>query len=208
MLIVASYPAAPSKHSRAARRETSPSIDTDRSLKTARPPAESADVRPTILAAHRGGGVSKEKRKAGGGRKAVLSTRARRRLERSAHRAETVADRSANKVHASKAQLGVIRSRKRPWEEINRDVAGTRDASAKAKIASVTVFGILGAEEKDDGDVEGGKGDGEEATEDNDEALKEVVGQGHAPELETEMGIAAEDAAAMGPQPEEEDDIQ
>ncbi|CRK04220.1 hypothetical protein BN1723_008849 [Verticillium longisporum] len=67
---------APSKHSRAARRETDVDIDTDKSLKNVKAPAESVDARPSVLQAQHGAGITKRSK---AGRKAVLSTKARRR---------------------------------------------------------------------------------------------------------------------------------
>lgn len=107
---------APSAHSRAARRATSPSINTDRSLKEARAPAESVDQRPAILAAHHNSGVSKKSK-----RKTVMSRAARQRHERAADMAEAVAERTAVKVQKSKASARVIESRKKTWDEINKD---------------------------------------------------------------------------------------
>lgn len=109
-------PAAPSAHSRAARRATSPSINTDKSLKEARAPAESIDQRPAILAAHHNSGVSKKSK-----RKNVMSRAARQRQERAAEMAEAVAERTAVKVQKSKASARVIESRKKTWDEINKD---------------------------------------------------------------------------------------
>ncbi|POR35135.1 Ribosome biogenesis protein Alb1, partial [Tolypocladium paradoxum] len=72
---------APSKHSRAARRATSPGINTDKSLKDVALPskasrAAAAADRPSVLAVHRSAGVQK---KAKPTRKGRLSARARRR---------------------------------------------------------------------------------------------------------------------------------
>ena len=77
------------------------------------------DRRPAVLAAHHAGGVTK---KAKTSRKAVLSSRARRRLERSVGRAEAVQERTAVKVQKSKSQARVIHARKKTWDEINREV--------------------------------------------------------------------------------------
>ncbi|KAL2157205.1 hypothetical protein VTH06DRAFT_6341 [Thermothelomyces fergusii] len=110
----------PSIHSRAARRATSPSIDTDKSLKNVRPPQESVDRRPAVLAARQaaaGGGIKKAK----SGRKAVLSSKARRRREQSMSRAEAVMDRTAVKIQKSKGHAKVIHARKKTWDEINKE---------------------------------------------------------------------------------------
>ncbi|KAL2119126.1 hypothetical protein VTJ04DRAFT_6086 [Mycothermus thermophilus] len=108
---------APSIHSRAARRATSPSIDTDKSLKNVQPPPKSLNQRPAVLAAHHTGGVTKKK----SGRKAVLSSKARRRQLKSIDRAEAVMDRTAVKVQKSISQAKTINARKKAWDEINRE---------------------------------------------------------------------------------------
>ncbi|KAM7201726.1 Alb1 domain containing protein [Naviculisporaceae sp. PSN 640] len=110
----------PSIHSRAARRETSPSIDTDKSLKFVTPPEDPAARRPPVLAAHHNGGVTKASK-----RKQNLSSKARRRQEKSMDRAEAVMDRTAKKVEKSKGQAKVIYSRRKTWEEINSEVTET-----------------------------------------------------------------------------------
>lgn len=108
----------PSIHSRAARRETSPSIDTDKSLKFVTPPEDPAARRPPVLAAHHNGGVSKPSK-----RKQNLSSKARRRQAKSMDRAEAIMDRTAKKVEKSKGQAKVIYSRRKTWEEVNTEVS-------------------------------------------------------------------------------------
>jgi hypothetical protein len=110
-------PAATSKHSRAARRATSPGIDTDKSLKNVKPPPADSK-KPDVLAAHRSGGIVKKRRKV------MLSTKARKRQEKSMDRAEAVMDRTSTKVEKSKGSFRVIQSRKKTWDEINRDALG------------------------------------------------------------------------------------
>ncbi|KAK4042923.1 Alb1-domain-containing protein [Parachaetomium inaequale] len=152
----------PSLHSRAARRATSPGIDTDKSLKHVRPPQESVDRRPAVLAAHHAGGVTK---KAKSGRKAVLSTRARRRQERSMDRAEAIMDRTAVKVQKSKGHAKVIFSRRKTWDEVNREAFDRdeeRKLSKKAK-AKMEEDAMVEAFYADDGDaeMEGAEDDGD-----------------------------------------------
>ncbi|KAL2019984.1 hypothetical protein VTK56DRAFT_8984 [Thermocarpiscus australiensis] len=143
---------APSIHSRAARRATSPSIDTDRSLKHVRPPPESVDRRPAVLAAHHTGGVTK---KAKTNRKAVMSSKARRRREKSMDRAEAIMERTAVKVQKSKGHAKVIHSRKKAWEEINREVfeqEGRPKLSKKAKAKAEEDAMVAAFYADDDGD--------------------------------------------------------
>lgn len=149
---------APSKHSRAARRATSPSIDTDKSLKHVRPPQESLDRRPAVLAAHHGGGVTK---KAKTGRKAVPSSRARRRHEKSMDRAAAVTDRTALKVHKSKGHARVIHSRKKTWDEINREVferESKLSKKAKARMEEDAMVAAFYADDDGDAEMEGAEG--------------------------------------------------
>jgi hypothetical protein len=55
------------------------------------------------------------------GRKAVLSSKARRRQLKSIDRAEAVMDRTAVKVQKSISQAKTINARKKGWDEINRE---------------------------------------------------------------------------------------
>ncbi|KAI1864210.1 hypothetical protein JX265_008581 [Neoarthrinium moseri] len=106
---------APSKHSREARRATSPSINTDKSLKDVRPPPESINHRPSILAIHQGAGVSKKQKH---GRN--QSTRAKKRALRDQDRAVAIMERTQNKVQKSKGSSKNIQARAKAWEEINK----------------------------------------------------------------------------------------
>ncbi|KAM0328526.1 hypothetical protein ACHAQA_004933 [Verticillium albo-atrum] len=108
---------APSKHSRAARRETDVDIDTDKSLKNVKAPAESVDARPSVLQAQHGAGIVKKNK---AGRKAVLSTKARRRAEKGADRAEAIMDRTANRKEKSKGHSKVVQGRAKNWEDVNK----------------------------------------------------------------------------------------
>jgi len=120
----------PSKHSRAARRATSPSINTDKSLKAVKPPSESVNRRPSILGIHHAAGVSKKAKR---GRKAILSSKARRRQEREMDRAEAVLERTSQKMQKSKAQARTIQSRRKTWDEVNKV---SRESGKKEKSAA------------------------------------------------------------------------
>ncbi|CAK7270729.1 hypothetical protein SEPCBS119000_004240 [Sporothrix epigloea] len=142
---------APSKHSREARRATSPGIDLDKSLKNVKPPQESVNFRPAILGMHQAAGVTKRVKKQG--RKSVLSAKARRRQERGSDMAEAVMDRTAQKVQRSKSNARVIQSRSKEWTEINR-VAGRAVGGKKEQS---TMFGALADEsEEEEEDVDSG----------------------------------------------------
>ncbi|KAI1124512.1 Alb1-domain-containing protein [Nemania abortiva] len=108
---------APSLNSRAARRATSPGIDTDKSLKNVQPPPESVDHRPSILALHHGAGVSKKQKK---GR--AMSSKARKRHEKAQDRAAAFMERTERKVALSKGQSRTIQGRRKMWEDINQSI--------------------------------------------------------------------------------------
>ncbi|OAQ98763.1 hypothetical protein LLEC1_08111 [Akanthomyces lecanii] len=109
----------PSKRSRAARRATSPSIDTDKSLKTAQPPPRSKPTdRPSVLAVHHAAGVQKRSSQ----RKAHLSAKARRRREKGMEMAEAVMERTSSKVRRSLDRQRTVDRRRKEWDAINKDV--------------------------------------------------------------------------------------
>ncbi|KAL6849081.1 hypothetical protein ACO1O0_008611 [Amphichorda felina] len=107
---------APSKHSRAARRATSPSIDLDKSLKDFKPPAYSSGTqRPSVLAVHQSAGVQKKAKT-----KSRMSSKARRRHERGLQMGEAVAERTHKKVERSKVRGRAVVDRSKRWEDINK----------------------------------------------------------------------------------------
>ncbi|KAI0119142.1 Alb1-domain-containing protein [Daldinia grandis] len=115
---------APSVHSRAARRATSPSIDTDKSLKNVQPPVESIDHRPSVLAIHQGAGVSKKTTKSRN-----MSSKARRRHEKGQDRAANIMERTELKVAKSKGQARTIQTRRKAWDEINNRIPANKSES-------------------------------------------------------------------------------
>ncbi|KAI0471116.1 Alb1-domain-containing protein [Xylariaceae sp. FL0804] len=115
---------APSIHSRAARRATSPSINTDKSLKEVQAPAESVDYRPSVLSIHHGAGVSKKQKP---GR--PMSSKARKRHEKAQDRAAAILERTAQKVGKSKGQARSIQSRAKTWDAINSTVTSSKKES-------------------------------------------------------------------------------
>ena len=86
-------PTAPSLHSRASKRLTSPTLNLDKSLTSLKPPAQSQNQRPSILAVHHGAGISKKKAKG-----KALSRAQKRRQEKGLERAEIVMDQTEKKV--------------------------------------------------------------------------------------------------------------
>ncbi|KAK1835850.1 Alb1-domain-containing protein [Podospora conica] len=169
---------ATSKHSRAARRATSPGIDTDKSLKHVKPPTDAK--KPDVLAAHHSGGITKKKRKV------VLSTKARKRQEKSMDRAEAVMDRTTTKVEKSKGSFRVIQSRKKTWDEINREALELVDPPLVVAAAAAAKKG------KASKDKAGGEHVAKIRAGDDDADMKET-------EASVETGPAA---AAPGLEPE------
>ncbi|OAA68751.1 Ribosome biogenesis protein Alb1 [Niveomyces insectorum RCEF 264] len=176
---------APSKHSRAARRATSPGIDVDKSLKLAKPPLSGAESRPSVLGIHQAAGVTKKSRKTG--RKAILSAKARRRQERGLDRAAAVLDRTAQKVQRSQSSSRTTQMRRAAWDEVNNRLQKEVGAGA-AKTQSK--FGVLASQ--NDGS-EGDSDDGFEDADSGDEAVRRFY------ELDDEMTEATGDAAAAAP---------
>ncbi|KAK3185863.1 hypothetical protein K4F52_005317 [Lecanicillium sp. MT-2017a] len=106
---------APSKHSRAARRATSPGIDTDKSLKEVQPPRDKYE-RPSVLAVHHSAGVQKK----AGKRKSQQSAKAKRRQQRGMDMAEAVMERTSKKMQKSHRRANTVQERRKTWEDINR----------------------------------------------------------------------------------------
>ena len=172
-----------SKHSRAARRATSPGIDTDKSLKDIKAPVKSASERHTILGIHQSAGVTKKQKKTGRN----LSARARKRQEKGLDRAAAIIERTATKVERSKSQSRVIQSRSKEWTEINR-AAKEADIQATKKLG---MFGALagGGDDTNDDDDD----DDIEDADSGDEAVRKFYDDG----LDESMGEAAPIAAAV-----------
>ncbi|KAL5614554.1 hypothetical protein BROUX41_004657 [Berkeleyomyces rouxiae] len=134
---------APSERSRSARREFSPSLDAGRAVRALSPAApEKVDSRPSVLAIHHGAGVSKKVKI---GRKAVKSSKQRRRHERGVDRAEAIADITANKVTRSIVHNKSVRSRNKTWDEVNKTLGNVKP---KSKFG----FELLGEDDGEDDD--------------------------------------------------------
>lgn len=106
--------------SRASRRETSPSIDVDKSVRDA---PRASDATP-VLAARPSAGVTKTKKK-----QKPLTKGQRRRHEQGLARAEIVQDQLAKKVNDASTRLKKRRERKGVWDEIN---GGTKSEQMRA----------------------------------------------------------------------------
>ncbi|XWW98095.1 hypothetical protein V2A60_006091 [Cordyceps javanica] len=132
----------PSKRSRAARRATSPSIDTDRSLKTAQPPPRGKPTeRPSVLAVHHSAGVQKKTSQ----RKARVSAKARRRREKGMEMAEAVMERTSSKVQRSLHRQRAVDSRRKAWDAINKDVNGADDDDEQEEETEDEEMGVAAA---------------------------------------------------------------
>ncbi|KAF5877735.1 uncharacterized protein Bfra_002103 [Botrytis fragariae] len=105
--------ASTSVRSRAAKRASSPSIDTDKSLKNVKAPAETV-YNPQILSPHQGAGVSKKK----SGKQ--LSSKAKKRQNKGMDRAEAVMDRTSTKIEKSKYRGRNVQERAKTWEALNK----------------------------------------------------------------------------------------
>ncbi|KAG9246483.1 Alb1-domain-containing protein [Calycina marina] len=106
-----------SVRSRASKRASSPSIDTDKSLKNVKPPNESVNYRPSVLAVHQSAGVSKKSKN---GRKTLLSAKAKRRQEKGMDRAEAVMDKKEIRIVKSKDRSRTVQERSKAWEDLNK----------------------------------------------------------------------------------------
>lgn len=80
-----------------------------------KPPPESLNHRPSILAIHQGAGVSKKQKR---GRN--QSSKAKKRTERNQDRAIAIIERTESKIAKSKGSSRVIQARSKNWEDINK----------------------------------------------------------------------------------------
>ncbi|PNS19336.1 hypothetical protein CAC42_2513 [Sphaceloma murrayae] len=144
-----------SLHSRAARRETSPSLNVDKSILNAEPPTKEKAVNHASIYA----GISKKKK----GK--PLTRQQRLRQEKGMERAEQNLDKLSKKVADSHFREKKVKTRNAAWEELNEKVMPKPAEKAQIK--------------KDDLDV---LSDDEAGVPLNDEELSdgrsEVIGEG------------------------------
>ncbi|PYH31829.1 Alb1 domain-containing protein [Aspergillus neoniger CBS 115656] len=116
-----------SKHSRAARRAASPSLDVDKSI-TSLPRAEETTVqRDSILSERANAGVSKKSSKG------KAKTRAQRlRQQKGVERAEAVMDQLEKKVVKSEGRAKSVKARRAEWEDLNRKTKSMFEALNEA----------------------------------------------------------------------------
>ncbi|EFR04658.1 hypothetical protein MGYG_07663 [Nannizzia gypsea CBS 118893] len=105
-----------SVHSRAARREVSPSVNIDKSL-TSIPRAERTSTSvPAVLGTQHNSGVSKKGKK-------PKSRAQRLRQEKGLERAEVVLDKREKKVNKSVRKFSGVRARKATWDDLNKKIS-------------------------------------------------------------------------------------
>ncbi|TGO18284.1 hypothetical protein BTUL_0011g00900 [Botrytis tulipae] len=141
--------ASTSVRSRAAKRASSPSIDTDKSLKNVKAPAETV-YNPQILSPHQGAGVSKKK----SGRQ--LSSKAKKRQNKGMDRAEAVMDRTSTKIEKSKYRGRNVQERAKTWEALNKKAQEAVQAAMDKENEENEI-----SEEEGDVDVEDDQSQGE-----------------------------------------------
>ncbi|KAJ0418397.1 Alb1-domain-containing protein [Aspergillus carlsbadensis] len=122
-----------SKHSRAARRAASPSVDLDKSLASL-PRAEKTELhRESILSERASAGVSKKQSKTKAKSKAQ-----RLRQQKGIERAEAIIDQREIKLAKSNSRARAVKNRRADWSDLNEKAAK---------------FDLLAAAEKEDDDA-------------------------------------------------------
>ena len=86
-------------------------------MKNVKPPTQTVEHRPSVLAIHHGAGVSKKTK-----RSRNQSSKARKRAEEAQDRALAIAERTENKIAKSKGSARNIQGRRKTWDEINRQI--------------------------------------------------------------------------------------
>ncbi|KAI9759197.1 MAG: hypothetical protein M4579_002484 [Chaenotheca gracillima] len=125
-----------SVHSRAARRASSPSLNLDKSITTAKAPgSESTSTqRPSVLAIHRNAGVSKKRNSAASNR---LSTKQRQRREKGIERAELNGAKLEKKLETSLGKGKAVKERSAAWEDLNGKLEARRARHEKSNGESI-----------------------------------------------------------------------
>ncbi|RDW63172.1 Alb1 domain-containing protein [Aspergillus mulundensis] len=107
-----------SKHSRAARRAASPSLDLDKSLANLPRPEDTPKPRESILADRANAGVTKKQSKA------KPKSRAQRlRQQKGLERAEAVMDQHEIKLTKSNNRAKAVKNRRADWSDLNGKAA-------------------------------------------------------------------------------------
>jgi hypothetical protein len=126
--------------SRASKRAASPSLDLDKSLKSA---PRATDATP-VLAARPNAGISKTKRK-----QKPMKRGQRARQEKGLARAEAVMDQLEKKKALSQVKLKRVRGRRAVWDEVNGEA---REEVRKAPKFQVLANGAVENEDAADDD--------------------------------------------------------
>jgi Alb1 len=120
-----------SLHSRAARRAESPSLNTDKSLKTIKPPEANPHVH--IFSGAHNAGIKKKKAK-------PLKRGQKIRQQKGIERADIVKEQNDTKLVKSLGRLKTIKERAKAWEALNPKldkVEGTTRLSAPSKFSAL-----------------------------------------------------------------------
>ncbi|KAL4901666.1 hypothetical protein BDW74DRAFT_72205 [Aspergillus multicolor] len=103
-----------SKHSRAARRAASPSVDLDKSLANLPRPEDTPLPRESVLADRAKAGVTKKQSKP-----KALSRAQRARQQKGLERAEAVMDQHEIKLAKSNNRAKAVKNRRADWSDLN-----------------------------------------------------------------------------------------
>ncbi|RMD42681.1 hypothetical protein DV735_g2409, partial [Chaetothyriales sp. CBS 134920] len=165
--------------SRAAKRDTSPSLNTDKSLKE----VGRADIGPILHSRQNAAGAIKKKKTA------PLKRGQRARQERGLARAEAVMDQLEKKVEGARNRVKKRKDRSAQWEEVN-----AASVEEQRKAPKLAFGGLL------EGIEGGGGGDGDDGADGADGA------DAPSRDVDLEMKTIDEIPDAVVP-PEEEDEI-
>ncbi|KAI9766346.1 MAG: hypothetical protein M1840_006610 [Geoglossum simile] len=116
----------PSLRSRAAKRESSPSLNLDKSLKHVKPLLPNP-VRPSIATIYQGAGVTKKSKNS-----KQISTKQRRRLAKGIEKAEDAEDKLEKKIERSRGKERVVKERRVGWETTNGKITLEKDSTVPA----------------------------------------------------------------------------
>ncbi|KAF2425714.1 hypothetical protein EJ08DRAFT_700259 [Tothia fuscella] len=140
-------------HSRAARRAASPSLNTDKSLKSAIPPASNPHVHIFANSA----GIRKKKAKS-------LTRQQRLEREKRLERADIVNARMETRVEKSVGKLKIVKDRKKEWDKLNERLTnedGKGGGAPKLKEGDEEMWEDVAEEDEDHEDADVSAGDRE-----------------------------------------------
>ncbi|RMZ84845.1 hypothetical protein DV737_g1002, partial [Chaetothyriales sp. CBS 132003] len=161
--------------SRAAKRATSPSLNTDKSLKE----VDRADAGAILHSRHNAaGGIVKRNKTA------PMKRGQRVRQERGLARAEAVMDQLEKKVEGARSKVKKRRDRRALWEEVN--AASVEERRKTPKLAFGVLESIEGGGDGDDGDDDGDGAAEARGGDDGDLEMK-TADEVQAPEEEDEI---------------------